>query len=504
MTVSESGDEGGEVDGTETSEWIPTLSGVEAIGAASLRARVSSAAVVFTRSDVVEGGARRANGVDGWVDESEGGLSSGGEGVVGEGDHTSEDWSRGRGTRDLDGLATDVDDVVVTEHGNIRVTTSLSVVLARWGQLDTAAEVALDGAGLVRGLGESGGEASSGGDETAGGRGAGDFGGTGLGTLGGTNGSDVRGGGGERGVESALRWVASGDEVGNTVVSGGDHDGDTSLSDAGGKLVELGHGAGVFFGFDATVGHGVDEGSAGVGSDGGDPFEVDIGGVGVGDGPEDGWGTLSDGDEVLNVEVGFTAVVGVGLASAGVVGADDLLDGLVGEVVGLLELGEIGGGVALSQGLEEGLVHQVGVLDGVGGESVVAGDELRGGVAVSIDLVDDGVGSEGSWASVGGWERGDAADEVDVLDDGLWEGVALGADDLSVESLGGEDVVLGVEHLLGDGDGGGDTDELSVGGGLHLLDTAGAEPVLNSGDGFVISVEVGDLVEGEPLSVLGG
>lgn len=185
------------MDGTETGEWIPTLSGVESVGAAGLGARVSSAAVVLARSDVVEGRGGRTNGVDCWVDETKRGLSSGSESIVGEGDHTSEDWSRGGSTRNLDGLTGDVDDVVVTEHGNIRVTTSLSVVLSRWGQLDSAAEVALDGAGLVRGLRESGREASSGGDETSGGGRAGDFSGTSLGTLSGTNGGDVRRGGWE-------------------------------------------------------------------------------------------------------------------------------------------------------------------------------------------------------------------------------------------------------------------------------------------------------------------
>lgn len=55
MTIGDGVDERSEVDGTETGEWIPTLSGVESVGAAGLGARVSSAAVVLTRSDIVEG-----------------------------------------------------------------------------------------------------------------------------------------------------------------------------------------------------------------------------------------------------------------------------------------------------------------------------------------------------------------------------------------------------------------------------------------------------------------
>jgi len=381
---------------------------------------------------------------------------------------------------------------------------SLTVVLSRWGQLDSAAEVTLDGAGLVRGLRESGREASSGGDETSGGGRAGDFSGTSLRTLSGTNGSDVRRGGWERGVKSALRWVVTSDEVGNTIVSRGDHDGDSSLSNVTSKLVELGHGAAVFFGLDASVRHRVNERGARVGRNGGDPLEVDVNSVGVGDRPEDGGGGLGNGDDVLNVKVGFTTVVGVGLASAGVVGSNDLLDGLSWDVVSLLELGEIRWRVALSKRLEEGLVHEVGILNGVGGESVVAGEELRGGVAVSVDLVDDGVGSEGTWANVGSWEGGDTTDQIDEGSEGLWERVTLSTKDLSsLELLRSEDVVLGVEHLLGGGDGGANADELSVGSSLDLLDSVGTKPVLNSGDGFVVSEVEGDVIEGEPVSELG-
>lgn len=96
-------------------------------------------------------------------------------------------------------------------------------------------EVGLDSSGLVRGLREDTGEATTSGDATASCGGASDFGLARLETLSGADGSDVRGRSGERGEETTSGGVATGREVGDTVVTTGDNDGDTT----GGELLDI-------------------------------------------------------------------------------------------------------------------------------------------------------------------------------------------------------------------------------------------------------------------------
>lgn len=62
--------------------------------------------------------------------------------------------------------------------------------------------------------------------------------------------------------------------------------------------------------FDGTIAHGVDEWWVAGVLNGQDPLKEDIV-VAAGDGPESGGGTFGDGDDVLDIKIGFNAVVGV-------------------------------------------------------------------------------------------------------------------------------------------------------------------------------------------------
>jgi hypothetical protein len=65
---------------------------------------------------------------------------------------------------------------------------------------------------------------------------------------------------------------------------------------------------------------------------------------------------LSHGHDVLYIQVSLSTVVRVGLALLRVVGANDGLDVLLGDVVQRLELLEISGRVGLAECLEDGLI----------------------------------------------------------------------------------------------------------------------------------------------------
>lgn len=65
---------------------------------------------------------------------------------------------------------------------------------------------------------------------------------------------------------------------------------------------------------------------------------------------------MSHSHDVLDVQVGLTTVVRVRGTLGRVVGSDDLLDGLVGDVVLSLELRKIVRRVRLAESLKDGLV----------------------------------------------------------------------------------------------------------------------------------------------------
>lgn len=147
-----------------TGEWIPSLGGVETVLAASLASFITSAAVVFTRGDIVEGrggGGVSGESVEGGVKETESSLSGGETSVVDERDDTSDGWGGARGSRDLVELSSDADVVVVSEEGDVRVSTSSVVVHAAWWELNTRAEVVGDSGALVAGLREDSRESST-------------------------------------------------------------------------------------------------------------------------------------------------------------------------------------------------------------------------------------------------------------------------------------------------------------------------------------------------------
>ena len=203
------------------------------------------------------------------------------------------------------------------------------------------------------------------------------------------------------GCGAGLGWVGSGGVVG--IVEAGETVGD-----------DLGGGFGVFDGFEFG---GVSGGGLGLGFGGGG----------------------SDGEIVL----GLGGQVGLG----------------AGDDEDLFELGEVGGGIDLDEGV--GLVVGVGGdgLDGAdgkaagvdlvaaGGEDCFAGlDAGVGGEVVDDDAAGGGAAEDGADASAGEQDAGAGGLVVDEEDlGGVGEDVAELADD----AVGGDDGLIGLEAVVG-------------------------------------------------------
>jgi len=240
----------------------------------------------------------------------------------------------------------------------------------------------------------------------------------------------------------------------------------------------------------------VDKWGAVGGSDGGDPFEEDISGAVLD--PEPGGSILSNSHDVLDVEVGFSTSVGVNYARRAV-GSDDFGDWVLGKAELLLELGQVGGRVALAR-LEEGL-SDLRRLDVVVLDVVIRIDER--GVNRSVRLGHSGrMSGKHRLRSFGNGERDNVSDDLEVIPEDGGDGVFEGADDGLLGHGGLEAQEFGSEHLVRLSDGGIDNDELTVGGDLVHVDSVVLEEDFDGIEGLLVLHENTDLFEGQVTSIL--
>lgn len=230
--------------GSESGNWIPSLSGVESL---ATRRASSFGTDVVSVGDIGEGS--RVSGshlVQERGDETEGLSGLGVDVVVKEGDDSGEDRGRsGSSSNRFDG-STGHDEYLRTKSSNIRETSSVRVVVAGRREGNTGLEVSGNGSTLVDGLGSDVRETTSRGE--VGLSEADALFGTGRSTvksraarrrvrevslsggggdLGGSDGGDVRGGGREDRVKVVLgaRWIST--SVG-TRISGSTDESDTT------------------------------------------------------------------------------------------------------------------------------------------------------------------------------------------------------------------------------------------------------------------------------------
>jgi hypothetical protein len=234
--------------------------------------------------------------------------------------------------------------------------------------------------------------------------------------------------------------------------------------------------------------------------DGQDPFKEDIA-VAAWDGPEGGGGSFSDGDDVLDIKIGFNTVVGISRARCSLVGTNDLSDWLGWDVVLFFEVSEIRRRVALSKGLEEGLSGSL-VLNGAGSNVVERSNQVRGGGASGSSglVIRDNHGLlVGGW-----WELDGVSNEVDVRGDPSWKAVLKGTDGGGVQSSGVENEEFGGEEFFGLGNGHASDNEFTVGESSESLESVAVEESVDSIKGVLILGEFTDLSVSEVLAILGG
>jgi hypothetical protein len=203
----------------------------------------------------------------------------------------------------------------------------------------------------------------------------------------------------------------------------------------------------------------------------------------------------------LNIEVSLNTVVGVGAASARLVGSDNVLDGVVGDVVLALEARKIRWREVLSERFEERLGGS-GVLDGTVVDVVVRSDEIGGGSSISSEVLSV-VAADHGLREEGGRELDSVSNEIDELVDGLREAVLMSTDDIDV--LGGRVEVeeLGSKEFLSLGDGHTSDNEVTVGGHSELVDSVALEESLSTVEGNDITGQLADLLVSQVLAVLG-
>mmetsp|Transcript_33366 Transcript_33366/g.84290 ORF Transcript_33366/g.84290 Transcript_33366/m.84290 type:complete len:443 (+) Transcript_33366:2-1330(+) len=342
---------------TEASERIPALGSIETLIAAHLR----GGAVVLTTGDVIGEGDTVL--VDGRVEEAQRRLAGSQAVSVHKCDHTSHHRGGGGGTGHLVCISTHDHFVVEASHGDIRVTTT-SGDIAGHGLLGLteAGEVRGHSGGLVRGSVEDSGETATSGDSTALVGSAGNLSGATLGTLGGTHSGDIGRGGGEGRVVATLLGVGACLEIGHTIITRAHKDTHTLHAQLHGLSVEgVGNRSRQLI-LDGTVRNGVDQRRSIAGSHCLDPGKEGVCGVLI---PVGGGSHLRHRHDVLDVQIGLNAVVGVIHALAVRHIASDIhRDLLLGKIVGFLELGEISGRVVLAQRLKQTLRTQVVALIG--------------------------------------------------------------------------------------------------------------------------------------------
>jgi len=281
-----------------------------------------------------------------------------------------------------------------------------------------------------------------------------------LRALSSSNGYNVGNGGGERGVESAGGRIGSGLVVGDSVISGSDHDGhslSSELLSGGAEAVGAG---GILFGFDSSVADAVDKRGSGGVLNGDDPLEENI--SFASDGPEPSGRSLGNSHDVLDVEVSFDAVVGIGVARGRLVSSDDFGDGLSGEAELGLEALQIRWRKILLQGLEQRL-SSLGAGDGITSDFVERAQESGSGDSAGVGAV--GVVSE---LNSSGRELNGVSDEIDVESDESRNGVGQCPGDGLFLRLRHEVVELSAQHLLSDVNGHGRHEIISIKSGMHI------------------------------------
>lgn len=488
-----------EVNRSTSSHGVPSRSAIESILAASGGALASSAALVVTNSDVVEDGG--IEGVEERVEEAKGALTLGFSVSVNQGDHGAEDRGGGGSSGNLIVVSSNDHVVGVTEGSDVRVGTSSGVKHGSRREISSGAQIFLNGRSLPRGLPKKVRETSTRGDDGSGVGLAGGFRLSGFRAHGGTNDGDVGAVGGVLRLEATLGGVGAGFVAGDSVISGGGEDGQTSQTHLASLGVESNHVGNILKVLGTTIADGEHLRRGRVLGDGLDEVEEDVSLLVV-DAPVDGRGGLSHSHDVLNIQISLSAVVRVGLALLGVVGANDGLDALEGDVVGVLELSQVVRRVGLAEGLEDGLISKrIGVS--LIGHVVSLPDELRSDGTIGTRVLD-----ETSDLHVLGVNREvlDAVDRSDKGSDIGGDGVGLRTNDLGAARGTGKVVELGIEHLLELGKGSLHPDELSVRGDLLGLsgDVVLEEEGADSVDGFLVPGELTDLLEGVVLTIARG
>jgi len=399
----------------------------------------------------------------------------------------------------LEGLATNDNVVVVAQNGDVRVTTGSVVVLANRGKVGSGGKVSSDGSLLVVRAAEEVGEASASSDNTAGVGGAGNFLLSALGTLGSTDSSDVGAGSGERGIESALGGIVSCLEVSNTIIARRGDDSNapqTELADLQAESEDIRNL--IFFG-KRTIRDRVHKRGLGSLSEGNNPIEEWILGVGI-NGPVGGLSVLCDGEDVLDIQVGFTTVVGVGSALSRIVGANHMGNGGLFYVELALESAQIRGREILTQSLEDALsgilVSDRGsrnIVDGPDGARA-DGTRLRGAF-ISNDLG----GRSGEIDSI--VNKVNIGRHLFRQSDGMSSPDGVGSEGR------GEGVELGRQKLFQFGGRGSEDHKFSVGSLLNLEVLAlrfGFDPVQHRVKSGRIAEHLANLFKGEVFTEVGG
>ena len=125
--------------------------------------------------------------------------------------------------------------------------------------------------------------------------------------MSGTDRGSVRAGGGERWREAALRRGATSSKVGNTIISTGNKQSQTLESELAHFSVETLHVKLGILGRQGSVGHGMNKRRIRGGSQGLNPLQKDI--SVAGNAPVPSGGVLGNGENVLNIQRSFEAVV---------------------------------------------------------------------------------------------------------------------------------------------------------------------------------------------------
>ena len=483
------------VDGSQTGKWIPSSGGIETILAADSGTRLTSTAVVFSDSDIVESIRREL--IQSRVKESKRRLSLSNSLGVSQNNKSGKRRSRGRSSRDLVSTASNHDFIVVSNQRDIRVTSSLGVEHRSWREIRSVLEVVGDNSGLVGWSVKEVGETSSGGDETSGVRGTSNFLASEFRSLGGTNSGDVRDGSRERWMESTLRSVTSGLEVGDTIITRSNNDGNSSKTKLAGFGGESGHvGLRVFLG-NGAIRHRVNQWRVGGRSDSNNPVNKHV--LRVGNRPVGGRGTLGNSHDVLDIKIGFSTAVRVRRARAWVVRSNDVGNLLGWDVEFVLESRQVRRRERLAKTLEQGLGGFLG-SNSVAGDVVVAADEGRVGVTVGSGFSKST--NHKVWLSLR--ERDGVGEEVNRFRNFFWDGVGISSSELNLfKSWAGEVKEFSSQQFFPLANGGGGGHEFTVRGRDHVKDFIFEKVVLNSLDSDWVSEHKSNFFQREMLSIFG-